>query len=95
MKKSEKQLSDKNVYRKVEFKGKILTNVVEISNRFFKILKIKGWISDKNLKGFIYEFKNSSSLSKLYLLPKIHKRSFDVPRRPVISNFGTAKEKVK
>ena len=42
MKKSEKQLSDKNVYRKVEFKGKILTNVVEISNRFFKILKIKG-----------------------------------------------------
>ena len=68
---------------------------METSNRFFNILKTKGCISDKNLKDFTYEFKKSASLSKLYLLPKIHKRLFDVPRRPVISNFGTAKEKVK
>ena len=30
----------------------------------------------------------------MYLLPKIHKRLFDVPGRPVISNCGTTTEKV-
>ena len=30
----------------------------------------------------------------MYLLPKIHKRLFDVTRRPVISNYGTPTEKV-
>ena len=30
----------------------------------------------------------------MYLLPKIHKRLFDVPGRPVISNCGTPTEKV-
>ena len=29
----------------------------------------------------------------LYLLPKIHKRLFDVPGRSVISNCGTPTEK--
>ena len=30
----------------------------------------------------------------MYLLPKIHKRLYDVPGRPVISNCGTLTEKV-
>ena len=47
---SEKQLSDENVYKKVEFKEKILTNLVETSTYLFKNLKTKGCISDKNLK---------------------------------------------
>ena len=29
----------------------------------------------------------------MYLLPKIHKRLYDVPGRPVISNCGTPTEK--
>ena len=29
-----------------------------------------------------------------YLIPKIHKRLFDAPERPVISNYGTPTEKV-
>ena len=33
-------------------------------------------------------------LCKLYLLPKIHKRLFNVPRRPVTSNCGRPTEKV-
>ena len=33
------------------------------------------------------------NLGKLYLLPKIHKRLFNVPGRPVISNCGTPTEK--
>ena len=54
MKKAEKQLSDENVYRKVEFKEKILTNLVETSNRLFKNFKTKGCTSDKNLKYFTH-----------------------------------------
>ena len=30
----------------------------------------------------------------MYLLPKIHKRLYDVPERPVISNCGNSTEKV-
>ena len=50
MKEAEKQLSEENIYRKVEFKEKTLTDLVEASNHLFKILKIKGCISDKIMK---------------------------------------------
>ena len=33
------------------------------------------------------------NFGKFHLLHKIHKRLFDVPGRPVISNFGTDTEK--
>ena len=52
--KTEKKLSDENAYRKVEFKEKILTDLVKTSNRFFKNLKIKGCNSEKNLKYFTH-----------------------------------------
>ena len=38
------------------------------------------------------DFKKASCLDKMYLLPKMHKRLFDVPGRPVISNCGTPTE---
>ena len=50
-------------------------------------------ISEKELKYFSYNFKNTSCLVKMYLLPKIHKTLNDVPGRPVISNCGTSTEK--
>ena len=90
---AEKQLSDTNVYKSVEFKEKLLTDLVESSNNMFLNLKRKGLISQKELKYFTYEFKKSTNLGKLYLLPKIHKRLSDVPGRPVISNCGTPTEK--
>ena len=34
------------------------------------------------------------NLGKLYLLPKIHNRLFNMPGRPVISNCGMPTEKV-
>ena len=37
--------------------------------------------------------KKANNLRKMYLLPKIHKRLYDVPGRPVISNCGTPTEK--
>ena len=33
-------------------------------------------------------------LGRFYLLPKIHKRTMNVPGRPVISNSGTATERI-
>ena len=45
------------------------------------------------MKNFVYDCKNTSNLGKLCFLPKIHKRLFNVPGRPVISNCGTPTEK--
>ena len=64
------------------------------SNNFFKRLRKQKTITEKELKYFSYTFKNASCLGKMYLLPKIHKRLFDVPGRPVIANCGTPTEKV-
>ena len=89
-----KQLSDNNIYKEVKFREKMLSDLVDTSNKFFKGLKTKGCISEKNLKYFSYEFKKACNLGKLYLLPKIHKRLSDVPGRPVISNCGAPTEKV-
>ena len=55
---------------------------------------MKGHITEKELKYFIYEFKKSCNLGKLYLLPKIHKSLENVPGRLAISNCGTPTEKV-
>ena len=55
----------------------------------------KGQSQKRNFlyKYFLYNYKNACNLGKLYLLPKIHKRLFNVPGRPVISNCGTPTEK--
>ena len=95
LKKANKQLSDINAYKEVEFKEKMLNELVETSNKFFKNFQPRGWISEKNLKYFSYDFKKTSTLGKLYLLPKICKRLSDVPGRPAILNCGTPTEKVQ
>ena len=59
-KKAKKQLSDKNVYKEVGFKEKMLFELVESSDKFFKNLEARGCISKKNLKYFSYEFKKTS-----------------------------------
>ena len=71
----------------------ILSDLVENSNKLFQGLKRKGSITEKELKYFLYNYKNACNLGKLYLLPKIHKRLFNVPGHPVISNCGTPTEK--
>ena len=91
---AEKQLKDENVYRKVDFKDKTLSQLVDCSNRFFRNLKMKGHITEIELKYFSYEFKKRCNLGNLYLLPKIHKSLENVPGRPMISKCGTPTEKV-
>ena len=82
-----------SVYRDVSNKENILPKLSEVSNKMFSSLRKKGFITEKQLKYFTYEYKKATNFGKLYLLPKIHKRLFDVPGRPVISNCGTPTEK--
>ena len=55
----------------------------------FSGLKRRGFITVKQLKYFTYEHKKATNFDKLYLLPKIHRRPFNVLGKPVISNCGT------
>ena len=72
----------------------MLVDLTEKSNEIFKKLCNKKVITEKELKYFMYSFKNASYLGKMYLLPKIHKRLYNVPGRQVISNSGTPTEKM-
>ena len=91
---AEKQFSDENIYKDINFKGKILQELADTSNKLFKILKTKGSITEKELRYLTIEFKKAINLGKLCLLPKIHKHLENVPGRPVISNYATPTEKV-
>ena len=91
---AEKQISDKTIYKDVTFIKNIIPNLTEKSKKIFENLKRQGFISEKQLKYFRFDFKSSCNLGKLYFLPKIHKRLSNVPGKPVISNCGTPTEKV-
>ena len=52
-----------------------------------------GFITDKELKYFSFDHKRVCNLGKLYFLPKVHERLFNVPGRQVISNCGTPHRK--
>ena len=94
LKETKKQLGDGNEYRKEAFKDRILSQLVDYSKRFFKNVKVKGYIMEKDLKYFTYEFKKSCNVGKLYLLLKIYEIFNHAPGRPVISNFGMPTEKI-
>ena len=94
LREAEKQLSDKNVYQEIQFKKQMLSNLFDTSKKFFRSLKTKEFIAEKELKYFTYEYKKDCNLGKMYLLPRIHKRLSDVPGKAVISNCGMPTEKV-
>ena len=52
IKEAQKQLKDENIYKKINFKDQNLSELVDKSNHFFRGLKTKGCITDKNLKVF-------------------------------------------
>ena len=83
------KISGKKVYQEVSNSEKL----AEISDKMFSNLKKKGYIREKQLKYFSYEYRKAMNFGKLYFLPKIHKRWHNVPGRPVISNCGTPTEK--
>ena len=90
---AERLLKDENVYRNVNFKEKLIEDLTEYSNKIFKDLRRGGYLTGKQLDYYSYKYKKTCNLGKLYLLPKIHKRLYNVPGRPVISNCGTPTEK--
>ena len=85
IKEAKNQLEDNTVYKDVNFKGTILSDLLDKRNKFFKSLHSRKCITD--------QFEKTTNLGKVYLLPKIHKRISNVPGRPVISNCGTSTEK--
>ena len=93
IKEAEKQLNDASFYKNVCFNAKLLQELIGTSKKLFQNLKAKGKISDKQLKYFTYQYKKVTNLSKLYLLPKIHKRLANIPGGPILSNCGTPTEK--
>ena len=94
MAEAENHLSDNRTYRDVKFGNDDLVKLVEQSNKIFSKLLTKQNISSGDFKYFSYNYKKSTNLGKMYLLPKIHKPLGNVPGRPVISNCGTTTEKV-
>ena len=93
IKETNKQLEDTIVCKDINFKETILSDLVDKSNRTFKSLYTRKFITQKELKYFPHDFKKTTNLGKLYLLPKIYNRLLNVPGRPVISNCGTPTEK--
>ena len=91
---AESHLKDNNTYKDVKFRDDYLVKLVEKSKKMFKQLLSKQNISSSEFKYFSYNYKKSTNLGKMYLLPKIHKRLECVPGRPVISNCVTPTEKV-
>ena len=90
-----KQLCDTSTYFELKkYNDQLLSQLTERSNKCFKRLYNKKLISEGELKYFSYNFKNTSCLGKMYLLPKIHKRLNNVSEVPVISNCGTPTEKL-
>ena len=93
IKEAQKQLNDTNVYKDVCFNEKLLQELLGTSNKLFQNLKVKGKISDKQLKYLMYQYQKVTILGKLYLLPKIHKRLANVSEKPVMSNCSTPTKK--
>ena len=83
------QLDDKSVYEKLE-KDPLKTTNKKIHSALSNMLRKKE--IDKKL--FEYLHIKRQQLSRFYLLPKIHKKTKNVPGRPVISNSGTATENI-
>ena len=93
IKEANKQLEGKTLYKGINFKEVILSDLFDKSNGILKSLYTRKFITEKELKYFYYDFKKTTNLGKLYLLLKIHKQLHNVRGRPVISNRGTPTEK--
>ena len=75
-----KQLEDREVYEEVPNDPSILVNTII---KALEKIRLRGDLSSDTLNYFVVE---DPKFARFYLLPKIHKRLYNVPGRPVISN---------
>ena len=59
----DKQIKDKKVYRDVEYNVNNLKDLAEASNEMFNCLRRRGFITEKKLKYFTYEYKKLPTLA--------------------------------
>ena len=88
IKEAEKQLGDKEIYEEVCNDPEPLISTIH--NAFEKI-RLRGDLSADTIKYFMVK---DPKFARFYLLPKIHKRLYDVPVRPAISNCGYYTENI-
>ena len=83
------QLSDTNVCCKSNSSTlqKVNSEIKSVLRDMFNLKEI-----DQKIMNYLTVKK--PQLGRFYLLPKIHKRTINVPGRPVISNNGTATERI-
>ena len=63
---AERRFSGTKVYRDVSNTENILSKILETSNRMFRSLKRIGFLTEKQMKYFTYEFKNATNFGNLY-----------------------------
>ena len=76
---AERQLKDENIYRNVNVNEKLIEDLKEYNNKICKDLRRGRYLTGKQLDYYSYKYKKTCNLGKLYLLPKIHKRLYNVP----------------
>ena len=82
IKEASKKLEDKEVYLEVPNDSKALLSAIFKS---LEKIRKRGDLSQNTLTYFLV---NDPKFARFYLLPKTHKRLYDVPGRPVISGCG-------
>ena len=88
IKEANSQLEDTEVYEETSLDTKFLSDIIF---QALQKMKMKEEISDKNIEFFMI---NNPRLARFYLLPKIHKRLYEVPGRPVVSHVGFHTERI-
>ena len=83
------QLKDKDLYQ--ELKGNIEGSLGKIIKSVLRKVRNRKNISDETLDYFLV---NNPKLARFDLLLRIHKRLYNVPGRPVISNSGYCTENI-
>ena len=82
---TKRKLKDEKIYRPVMFNKKPLDDLAECSNKMLKDRRRGSHLSEKQLNYYSFKYKKECNIGKLHFLPKMHKRLYNVPRRPVIS----------
>ena len=66
---AKKQLKDNKNYRNVEYNVNIIRDLAVACNEMFSGLKRRDFITENQLKYFIYEYQKATNFGKVYLLP--------------------------